>query len=461
MIRSLFSTSLLPYHFLVAMTLTMAGILLGQFISEPLPIFIIMLVSYIFIILILLHFFHQQVKFVQRAIRTIDQLAKGNYHIRLDYQVNDHFALLNQKTNYLAQHIRAIVLEKQMQTEQLSTVIDHIESALLLIDERGYIHLVNQSFLNMFGEERKLYVGQLYYKVFKEETIHEIVQETFLYEESRKKSFSFASENGILYFQLVSAPVVNEQNVLKGTVLVFYNITEMKKLELMRKDFVANVSHELKTPITSIRGFAETLLEGALHNQEVSEQFLGIIHDESKRLQTLIDHLLTLTKLEQDEPQLHMRKVNLELLLTEISPLIKQMVTKKSITYTEHIDNNLIIYGDQGKLKQMFINLFTNAVHYTPEYGQITLLAKLENSYIQIQITDTGIGISEEDLPRIFERFYRVDKARSRNTGGTGLGLSIVKHIVEGHSGEIAVKSTINNGTTFTIQLPTELTKDF
>lgn len=454
MIRTLFSHNFYPYHFFVILILTMSGIVLDQFLQKPLIIIIVMTVTYIFITLILLHAFHQYAKHTKQAVHIVDQLIRGNYHIHLDYRMNNDFAVLNQKFIHLAQNLRILTLENQMQTEQLSTVINHIESALILIDARGYINLVNRTFLTMFGGDKKSYMGQLYYKVLQKEEIHEIIQKTFLYEDNRKKSFAFHNEQEVDYFQLVSTPIMSDHNELKGVVLVFYNITELKKLELMRKDFVANVSHELKTPITSIRGFAETLLGGALDDQKFSKMFLEIIHDESKRLQSLIEHLLTLTKVEQDEPQLHKEKLSLQLLVNDISPLIEQMMLEKSIVFTTQFDKNLYLYGDQEKLKQMFINLFTNAVHYTPVKGKVSLLAKQENDHIQLKIKDTGIGIAASDLPRIFERFYRVDKARSRNTGGTGLGLSIVKHIVEGHGGKITVESKVHHGTTFTIQFP-------
>ena len=254
--------------------------------------------------------------------------------------------------------------------------------------------------------------------------------------------------------QIVGAPIFDKKDRFKGVVVVLHDITEIKNLEVMRKDFVANVSHELRTPITSIMGFAETLVDGAKDEQEALDNFLEIIYEESKRMKLLIDDLLILSNLEQDEYTLEVSDVNMNELLKEVTPIIDQLAERQKLSFTVQMEEMIRLEADKEKVKQLLINLLANAVNYTPEDGKVILKIDDKDDYIRIRVQDTGIGIEQEQIRRIFERFYRVDKARSRNTGGTGLGLAIVKHIVEGHRGSITIDSELSKGTSFTIYLP-------
>jgi len=227
----------------------------------------------------------------------------------------------------------------------------------------------------------------------------------------------------------------------------------LKKLEQMRKDFVANVSHELKTPVTSIKGFSETLLDGAMNDQDTLEAFLEIILKESDRLQILIQELLDLSKIEQHGFKLTIGKVDVWKSITEVFEILRGKAAEKDISLTiGESSGNSVIEADPDRIKQVLINLVSNAITYSPNRGTITISVNDENNMVSIEVKDYGIGIEKSEIPRIFERFYRVDKARSRNSGGTGLGLAIVKHIVEAHKGNIEVTSEIGNGTTFTIK---------
>src|SRR5699024_331516 len=274
------------------------------------------------------------------------------------------------------------------------------------------------------------------------------------YEKNVKNSFTIPDDIGKRYIEIVGAPIFNERNILKGTVIVLYDITELKRVAIMRKDFVANVSHELQTPITSLRGFAETLLDGNQKDRQTEENFIKIIYDESKRLQYLVEDLLTLSTLEKEDFRLFLRKVNILEVTEEIQPIIMQKAAAKNITFKISIEKNYLLMADREKLKQILLNLINNAVSYTPENGKVSLIVDEADEYIRFNVKDNGIGIEEDNLPRLFERFYRVDKDRSRNTGGTGLGLAIVKHIVEVHEGKITVESKINEGSTFTVYIP-------
>jgi two-component system, OmpR family, phosphate regulon sensor histidine kinase PhoR len=256
------------------------------------------------------------------------------------------------------------------------------------------------------------------------------------------------------YFDVYGVPIIGTDNVWKGVLLVFHDITELKKLEQMRKDFVANVSHELKTPITSIKGFSETLLDGAMNDKEALKIFLRIILKESDRLQSLIQDLLELSKIEQQGFKLNIQEFDLMLILREIKTMLGQKAEEKNIKLCLIEENEkAIIQGDLQRLKQVFINLIGNAISYTPVDGNVTVTVEEISKKILVKVSDTGIGIEKEEIPRIFERFYRIDRDRSRNSGGTGLGLAIVKHLIEAHHGTIEVTSEVGHGSEFTIEL--------
>jgi len=238
---------------------------------------------------------------------------------------------------------------------------------------------------------------------------------------------------------------------------VLHDITRLKELEAIRKDFVANVSHELRTPLTSIRGFAETLLDGALEDRNNNRRFVEIIKSHALRLSELTMDLLTLATLESESFQLKPEGIDLPALVHEVLESFRPLGLTKRQELEAVIEPGLPqIKADRDRIRQVLINLLDNAVKFTAEEGKISLEVRLnaEGTGVEMHVKDRGIGIPSSDLPRIFERFYRVDKARSREQGGTGLGLAIVKHIVEAHRGHVSVKSTLGQGSDFCVTLP-------
>ncbi|WP_047985068.1 two-component system histidine kinase PnpS [Ornithinibacillus californiensis] len=446
---------IIRYAIIIFMIVAITGIIFSQFMENYIVIVLVLLTEYIILMMMLNYVFEKYVKPIKKATDTLDELVRGNFRARMHHPVTGSMASLLMKINKLARSLSELSINEKIHAEQLTTVIENIQSGLVLIDEKGYIHLVNKNFLNLFGKNDGDFIGYLYYDVLDNEKIHKTIQQTFLYEETVKDSVSIEKKEK-LHFEIIGAPIFDEKNILKGAVLVLYEITELKKLETMRKDFVANVSHELKTPITSIRGFSETLLDDDLSDKEIARHFLGIINEESKRLQTLIQDLLTLSKLEKEDSRLELTDLNFEHVVQEVIPVLKQQADKNGIILQIDCPENLKFKADRTGIKQVIINLIANAISYTPKNGEVTLLVEEQEKYIHLMVRDTGIGIPKEALTRIFERFYRVDKARSRNTGGTGLGLAIVKHIVELHNGKIEVESEVNVGTTFHIYFPKE-----
>jgi two-component system phosphate regulon sensor histidine kinase PhoR len=252
----------------------------------------------------------------------------------------------------------------------------------------------------------------------------------------------------------VSASPIVEDGAVRGCVLVARDITGPKKLEAMRRDFVANVSHELKTPLTAIRGSAETLLNGALEDKEHGPEFARSIHDQAVRLDNLVDDLLKISYAESGRAQLEKAPLELKALADSLAGGLAAILGKKKISFVNLVPAGFLVNADKDRLSQVLINLLDNAAKYNREGGEIKLSAVKEGPQAKITVEDTGAGIPAAHLQRIFERFYRVDKARSRELGGTGLGLSIVKHLVELHGGTVGVDSAEGRGSSFWFTLP-------
>lgn len=392
---------------------------------------------------------------IESATQVAIELTKGNYRARTYEDQEDETGMLSKSINVLARNLQEMVKSQEMQQDRLGALIENMGSGLILIDSRGYINLVNRPYKEVFNVNPSEYLYKLYYEVIEHKGITEVVEEIFMTEQKVKKQLIIPVNIERRYFEVYGVPIIGTNDEWKGILLVFHDITELKKLEQMRKDFVANVSHELKTPITSIKGFSETLLDGAMENKQTLNDFLNIILTESDRLQSLIQELLDLSKIEKQGFSLSIQQVDLAEVLEDVVAIMKGKAAEKEIVLEyKREDKPVYIEGDVHRLKQVFINIISNAISYTPNQGVVHISLANTGSTVLTEIRDTGIGIEASEIPRIFERFYRVDKARSRNSGGTGLGLAIVKHLVEAHKGTISVKSEVGKGTSFIIELP-------
>ncbi|WP_413308332.1 ATP-binding protein [Bacillus sp. 1P10SD] len=430
-------------------------LLKGQYKIEILLILFLILV----IVLIVISFFcirttSRYSKQIEAATDVAIQLANGNYRARTSVDMLDGTGMLGSSINMLAENLQELAKSQEMQQDRLGALIENMGSGLVLIDSRGYISLINKGFVEIFQMDPTNYLNKLYYEVVDSEEICQLVAEVFRTEQKVSKQLSIPLLIERKFFMVYGVPIIGKNNVWKGVLLVFHDITEIKKLEQIRKDFVANVSHELKTPVTSIKGFTETLLDGAMNNKETLESFLSIILKESDRLQSLIQDLLELSKIEQQGFQLILKEVDLKLLLEEVITLLSGKAEAKNIRLEFYYKQEKVqIIGDVDRLKQVCINLIGNAISYTPPGGDVKIILLEHNEKVRIHVKDSGVGIKKEEIPRIFERFYRVDRARSRNSGGTGLGLAIVKHLVEAHHGQISVRSKLGEGSEFILEL--------
>ncbi|WP_102274298.1 two-component system histidine kinase PnpS [Cytobacillus massiliigabonensis] len=417
---------------------------------------LIISLGFAFIVILLLgtRIMNRYTKPIEAATNTAIELAKGNYRARTYEDQIDETGMLSASINILARNLQEMRKSQEMHQDRLAALIENMGSGLILIDKKGYISLINRPYKELFRVHDAEYTNKLYYEVIQHQEVTSIIEELFMTEQKVRKQIFIPLSHGRQHFEIYGVPIIGTNDVWKGILLVFHDISELKKLEQVRKDFVANVSHELKTPITSIKGFSETLLDGAMEDKEALEAFLNIILQESDRLQSLIQDLLDLSKMEQLGFHLSIQQYNLKTTLEEVLAILNKKADEKEIKLQFEADReSILIEGDADRLKQVFLNLVSNAISYTPNGGQVFLRISESAAKIFVEVKDTGIGMEESEVPRIFERFYRVDKARSRNSGGTGLGLAIVKHIVEAHKGNISVTSEVGKGTTFLIEL--------
>ncbi|MFD1707632.1 two-component system histidine kinase PnpS [Siminovitchia sediminis] len=390
---------------------------------------------------------------VEAMIVVSEKLKDKDYSARVKMEPKGELGKLAHSINVLAASLKSQVERIQENEQQLSGVLRNMTSGVLLVDKNGEILLANRAVGIMFGSDPASYTGKQYMEVVKNAGLSRLIEQCLNDQiEIRDEIQLYYPDEWILDAHL--APYVGESGELSGIVAVLHDITEIRRLEKMRSEFIANVSHELKTPITSVKGFTETLLDGAMDDEDALHHFLTIIHQESERLHRLINDILHLSKIEQHKIMLEIENVNVREVVDRVADTVKKDVEDKSLQLMLPEDREVWVEGEKDRILQIILNLVSNAVSYTPEGGTISVGLKDMEDRVKIIVEDTGIGISQKDLPRLFERFYRVDKARSRESGGTGLGLAIVKHLVESHRGKIEVDSVEGEGTIFTIILP-------
>jgi two-component system phosphate regulon sensor histidine kinase PhoR len=323
---------------------------------------------------------------------------------------------------------------------------------LVLLDERGRVQLANHAFANLF-ELRGELAGKTILEVLR---LHELAEMVERLGPDRPWTSREMKMPGIveLWLRISAAAILSSEGRRQGTVLVFHNLTRLKQLERAREEFIANVSHELRTPLSHIKGYVETLLDGAKNDPEVSTRFLETIARNTERLKLLIEDLLTISELESGRVKLNLQAVELRPVVAKVFDDFKSHAEAKSIVLANEVPD-LPVRADPGRLEQVLSNLVDNAIKYGRTGGCAKVGAQsADDGKVEVFVKDDGAGLPAESLERVFERFYRVDKARSREQGGTGLGLSIVKHIVQGHGGRVWARSEPGKGATFFFTLP-------
>lgn len=375
--------------------------------------------------------------------KTAFELARGNYRARAFANGPRIVVELRNSINILARNLQDITKTRMIEEERLKTLIENMGSALMMIDREGNISIVNRKFQKLFELPTEQLIGKSFMALGLPKQLEKFIDHVFLTEMPYRQQLVMEIGDEEYNEQVYGAPVVGEHGRWLGVVIVMHDISELVRLEQIRKDFVANVSHELRTPITSIKGFSETLLDGAFKDEQMLLSFLTIIHDESNRIEVLVNDLLELSKIERHGFTLDIIPTKLQDILVRIVDLTSAQLESKHMQFEVEIEQDAVILGDVNRLMQIFTNLVNNAISYSKEETTVTLRISANDEYGIFEVKDEGIGIEKAEVSRIFERFYRVDRARSRNSGGTGLGLSIAKHLIEAHHGKIQVTSEV------------------
>ncbi|MDO5795005.1 MAG: ATP-binding protein [Turicibacter sp.] len=354
--------------------------------------------------------------------------------------------------NKLMRFIQKQEFRNRRNMQIISIITNSIQDPMVILNINGELEYANNRFKEWVNMSALKTVS---FQDVKNEPLRKILEDALICETTRKKQLEINQK----YYISTAHPIFNACDDFNGAVIIFHDITDIKKYESLQKEFFGNVSHELKTPISAIKGCTEILLNGAKNDPQACDEFLNIIQDENNRMEQLVKDLLLINRYEHDQIKHNTDRVCLNELLTDCIVQTLNIANLKHQKIMLEAVEDYCIEGDYIKLQHCFLNLLTNAIHYSGEQTTITVKIKQRTSNIEVQVIDQGIGIPAADIPHIFERFYRVDRARSRHTGGTGLGLSIVASIIEAHGGSIKVKSELNKGSNFIVTLPQEKKK--
>ena len=389
-------------------------------------------------------------------------VARGEFGQRVFHRNDDdELQVLEQNLHEMTVKIRDNINEVRSEKDKFDSILRCMVEGLLVLDPKGNVLLINEQAKRMFHVTGDQIQTGSFVEISRSPEMRKVVQEVMAFDFSQNVYSRRVSLEDGRWFRVNAVSLRNGTERTSGSILVFHDITEIQRLETVRSDFVANVSHELRTPLTAIRGYVETLLNAPPPDPRDGQQFLGIIARHSERLSRLTEDLLILSDLESGKVQLSRQLVDTSHLIQRVLEVFWDQAAKKQVQLSQIVAPGLpSLSGDFDRLQQLFINLVDNAVKYTPSGGRVTISATRAPANngaeprVEIAVADTGPGIPEKDLPRLTERFYRVDKARSRDIGGTGLGLAIVKHIVQAHKGELTIQSVLGKGTTFRVLLP-------
>jgi two-component system phosphate regulon sensor histidine kinase PhoR len=346
---------------------------------------------------------------------------------------------------------RQCELERQIEERESGrkAILSAMQDGLLVVDGKGRLALTNPAFRELFGVEEDS-LGSPLLESMREPAVEQIVSETLRQRKSSQGELMIGGRE----FQITSVPMRVDNGSVGGAVVLFHDITALKRADEVRRDFVANVSHELRTPLSILRGYIETMLDDPKMPHGETVRILEVMDQHSKRLGLLADDLLTLARLESGSSTIQLREIDLLRFLSDlVRDWRKKFQAKNLEPIVEVSDDCATIRADEERLREVFDNLLDNAVKYSANGGVIRVAGEQRNGEVILTVTDSGAGISREDLPRIFERFYRADKARSRELGGTGLGLAIVKHIAQLHGGRVEAESELGKGTTIRVVL--------
>ncbi|WP_054957060.1 two-component system histidine kinase PnpS [Paenibacillus dakarensis] len=385
------------------------------------------------------------------------RITKRDYDARVQLNRKDEIGQLSLAINAMADSLQTQLKTIRDNEDLLQSVLNNMTGGILLLSYDGNIVLINRAAEEMLGIKADHVIGKSYRELRQHYELTKLIEQGLEHRNQihEERSLYFPVESIV---RLDGVAMVQDDGAYRGMLFLLQDVTDIRRLERMRSEFVANVSHELKTPLAAVKGFAETLL-GGVQDEKTSRSFLQIIYDESERLNRLIRDILELSKIESKRIAMEYSPIHLSTFFESLMELMQPAADHKKIGLQIQVPEELFMEGDEDKLRQIFTNLLSNAINYTQEGGRVQLTVREihmidHGEAVEFIVKDSGIGIPKKDLPRIFERFYRVNKSRSRSSGGTGLGLSIVKHLVDLHHGSIRVESELGMGSSFIIEIP-------
>jgi two-component system, OmpR family, phosphate regulon sensor histidine kinase PhoR len=400
---------------------------------------------------------------VKRLVEFSGQVAEGVFPQNFfGKSGRDEIHRLERHLNDMSEKIRQNVQQVIAEKEKANSILRGMMEGVLVIDPKGRVLVINEQAQNMFNlsPDRDIR-GASILELSRHPEMKKLIEQILVFDFTSERYSRQVELHEGRWFRVNAVSLRNNQSSTYGSILVFHDITEVKQLERMRSDFVANVSHELRTPLTAIRGYAETLCQTPPDDPADAQHFLSIIEKHAERLSRLTEDLLTLSDLESGKIEIDFNPVDIKRVVQSVSEVFSDAANKKQVTLEQVIEQGLpAVMGDVDRLQQLLINLVDNAVKYTPVNGTVTVKAQritINSSIdaVELSVIDTGTGIPEHAIPRLTERFYRVDKARSRELGGTGLGLAIVKHIAQAHGAQLKIESALHKGTMVSVLLPT------
>jgi two-component system phosphate regulon sensor histidine kinase PhoR len=443
---------LLPAILLFLAVLSIA-ILSSQVLSTS---FIVIAIALVVATVVVAFFFARRLAISLMQIRAgVERITQIDDSERAKATPDDSVASLAVAVNDVARQLQERAAELTQRRQEHDTIVSSMIEGVLVVDADEKLISLNQAAARLLGLENTNVIGRSLQETIRNSDLHRIVTRTLELGTPVEGDITLQGVED-RHLQVTGTMLRNAMRDTVGALIVLNDVTRLRRLEQVRRDFVANVSHELKTPITSIKGYVETLLDGAFRDPEDTERFLKIVAKQANRLNAIIEDLLKLSRIEQgvERGEIVLEQTALKGLLAAAISACETQITAKSIHVSLSCPDDLVVRFNPPLLEQAVVNLIDNASKYSNAGSAIEIAATQDSNAISIAVRDHGAGIASEHLPRLFERFYRVDKARSRSEGGTGLGLAIAKHIVLAHGGTISVSSRVGEGSTFTISLP-------
>jgi two-component system sensor histidine kinase VicK len=389
---------------------------------------------------------------IKEMTKKIKRMGEGKFDQPVTVIGEDEISQLGKAYNDMLVKLNQALSTNEDEKEKLSSILTNLSDGVIATDERGKVILINRRATQMLGMEGESLIGKDIAKLvdFEKNKLHHDIDAT---DEGKEPSF---------LVKLTLSPYRRQGENVLGSIIVIQDVTEQERLESLRREFVANVSHELRTPLTSMKSYVEALDYGAIEDVNLRTRFMNVLRNETERMIRLVSDLLQLSRLDSSREVIHKKLQKIGPLLDDLADRFSFQTQQRGIEIDVILDEALLetkVELDADKMDQVLDNVLSNAVKFTPDNGKITIRAILKASEVEVNVSDTGIGIPQQDLPHIFERFYRVDKARTRNQGGTGLGLSISREIIHAHGGKIEIMSVLGTGTTVRFTLPIPNTK--